>query len=58
MCWLLAVPMVGFGWGREGHRVVARIAAKNLSADARKKVTAILGTTDAGVEAAMADAAI
>ena len=45
-----------WAWGRQGHRVVARVAAKNLSPDARKKVAAILGTTTAGVESAMAAA--
>ena len=24
-----ALPVTSFGWGREGHRVVAKIAAKN-----------------------------
>jgi hypothetical protein len=43
-------------WGRQGHRIVARVAAKNLTPDARKKVAAILGTTTAGVEGAMAEA--
>ncbi|PYS19856.1 MAG: hypothetical protein DMG11_31080, partial [Acidobacteria bacterium] len=50
--------VAGFSWGRDGHRVVAKIAAKNLSPDARKKVAAILGTNEAGVEAAMASASI
>lgn len=45
-----------WSWGRSGHRIVAKVAAKNLSADARKKVAAILGTNAAGVEAAMAAA--
>ena len=44
-------------WGREGHRVVALVAAKNLSPEARAKAAAILGTDDAGLEAAMAAAA-
>jgi nuclease S1 len=43
-------------WGRQGHRIVARVAAKNLTPDARKKVAAILGTTTTGVEGAMAEA--
>jgi len=45
-------------WGKEGHRVVARIAARNLNQTARKKVAVILGTNDAGLEAAMAAASI
>ena len=52
---ILSSPHLG-AWGREGHRVVARVAAKNLTPDARKKVAAILGTTTAGVESAMATA--
>jgi len=56
LCWF-ALPVTSFSWGRGGHRVVAKIAAKNLSQDARNKVAAILGTNNAGVETAMADAA-
>ena len=47
----------GFAWGAQGHRVVARIAAKHLSQLARTKLAAILGTNDAGLDAAMAQAA-
>ena len=43
-------------WGREGHHVVARIAARNLNQTARKKLAVILATNDAGLEAAMAAA--
>src|SRR5260370_29245698 len=53
---LLTAPP-GWSWGHDGHRLVAKIAAKNLSPDTRKKVAAILGTNDAGVDAAMAHAA-
>jgi len=53
---LLTAPP-GWSWGHDGHRLVAKIAAKDLSPDTRKKVAAILGTNDAGVDAAMADAA-
>src|SRR5260370_24911604 len=53
---LLTAP-TSWPWGDDGHRLVAKIAAKNLSPDTRKKVAAILGTNDAGVDAAMADAA-
>ena len=51
---LLATP--AWSWGHEGHRVVARIAAKNLSQEARIKIAAILQTNTAGVEEAMAGA--
>jgi hypothetical protein len=56
LSFLLAVGPV-WPWGREGHRVVALVAAKNLSAAARAKVASILRTNDAGLEAAMAAAA-
>src|SRR5262245_55351910 len=44
-------------WGREGHRVVAKIAAKGLTPAVRGKVAAIFGVHAANVEAAMARAA-
>ena len=44
-------------WGRDGHRLVARIAAKHLSPATAAKIAAILGTTPARVEEAMAAAA-
>jgi hypothetical protein len=53
----LAAGVPAWTWGHEGHRIVARIAAKNLSPEAQAKVALILHTTAAGVEAAMADAA-
>jgi S1/P1 Nuclease len=55
---VLLMPQTGHAWGRQGHRIVARVAAKNLSPDARKKVSAILGVTDAGLDTAMANASI
>jgi hypothetical protein len=58
MCWLLLIPSSGFSWGSEGQRIVAKIAAKNLSPAGPEKVDAILGTKHAGREAAMATAAI
>src|SRR6266568_4493938 len=54
---LLGAVSPAWSWGREGHRVVARVAAKNLTPDTRKKVAAILRTNGAGLEAAMAAAA-
>jgi hypothetical protein len=45
-------------WGRQGHRIVARIAAKNLSVETRQRLRVILGTSDAGFDAAMASAAV
>lgn len=52
----LVAATPAWSWGRDGHRVVARIAAKNLSQEARTKIAAILQTTAAGVEEAMARA--
>lgn len=55
----LAVPRVGLAWGKEGHRIVARIAARNLLQTTRDKLRAILGvTSDAALANAMASAAI
>ena len=53
----LVAGQTAFAWGHEGHRVIARIAAKNLSATARQKAAAILGVDDAGLEDALAAAA-
>jgi nuclease S1 len=60
VAFMVGPSKTSWGWGFEGHKIVARIAAKALSADARKKVAAILGVadTEAAVEDAMADAAI
>jgi len=55
---LVILPMTCFPWGHEGHRIVAKIAAKQLTAETRAKVAAILGTSVANLEAAMAEASI
>jgi nuclease S1 len=55
----LAVPRAGLAWGKEGHRIVARIAAKNLLQATREKLRRILAvTSDAALANAMATAAI
>jgi hypothetical protein len=56
---LLAVPSRCLAWGEVGHRVVARIAASQLTPAARANVARILGVqnTTAAVAAALADAA-
>jgi nuclease S1 len=56
MAILLVAVSPLWSWGREGHRIVARIAVRNLKPEARKKLAAILGTNDAGLEEAMAAA--
>jgi hypothetical protein len=54
----LLTPRPGHAWGRQGHRIVARIAAKNLLQTTREKLRAILGVSNAGLENAMANASI
>lgn len=39
---LLAVPVLAHGWGQEGHRVIATLAAKRLSPAARSEAAALL----------------
>jgi hypothetical protein len=53
---VFGVVSPAWSWGRDGHRVVAKIAAMNLTPDTRKKVAAILETDDAGLAASMAAA--
>ena len=53
---LLFSAQFAAAWGKEGHRVVARIAARNLNQVARAKIAVILSANDAGLEAAMAAA--
>lgn len=56
---VLLQPAPAHAWGKEGHRIVARIAARNLLQTTREKLRAILGIpTDAGLATAMASAAI
>src|SRR4029453_2954032 len=55
---VLAVPEPCHAWGQQGHRIVARIATKNLRQTTRDKLRAILGVSDGGLENAMASAAI
>lgn len=54
----LLAPQPGWAWGRQGHRIVARIAARSLSPEARVRLRAILGTPDAELETTMAVASI
>src|SRR5436190_1805125 len=56
---LLASPARCFAWGEVGHRIVARIAASQLTPAARANVARILGVenTQAAVANALADAA-
>src|SRR6516165_2465940 len=40
---LVAAPPLGFGWGREGHEVIALIAEQNMTPTALQRAKAILG---------------
>src|SRR5262245_35555743 len=55
---VILIPVSGQAWGASGHRIAARIAAKNLSPAARQKVRAILGVSEACLEGSMANASI
>jgi len=57
LTFLFLVPVSSaFAWGRQGHRVVGRIAARKISPDTGRKIAKILGVHVADVEAAMAQA--
>ena len=40
---LVAAPTPGFGWGREGHEVIALIAEQNMTPTVLQRAKAILG---------------
>jgi hypothetical protein len=40
---LALIPVSGFAWGPTGHRIVAEIASRHLTPQARKAIMAILG---------------
>jgi hypothetical protein len=44
---LFAAPSPCFAWGAEGHRIVATIAADELTPAARQQVSDLLGGNDA-----------
>jgi len=54
---LLLLGTPAWSWGHDGHRLVARIAAKNLNPATRQKLVVILQTNDAGLDEALAKAA-
>jgi hypothetical protein len=37
------LPAVCFGWGREGHRIIATVAADHLSEQAKVMVQSLIG---------------
>lgn len=61
-CFLVVLCMAqnGWAWGNDGHQIVARVAAMNLSVKARRNVAKLLGVSSSptSVANAMARAAI
>ncbi|MBI4891285.1 MAG: S1/P1 nuclease [Acidobacteria bacterium] len=55
MVLLAALPGNGFGWGREGHRLVARIAALHLNGKAQAEAAKLLAGESLESIAAWAD---
>jgi nuclease S1 len=55
---LLLFPIRAWGWGSDGHRIVAKIAADNLSPAAQSHVAGILGVTAGHIAFAMETAAV
>ena len=54
----LLIPAPTQTWGASAHRIVARVAARNLSPVARQKVRAILAVSDTSLENSMANASV
>src|SRR5579872_2518432 len=55
---LLLVPIRAWGWGSDGHKIVALIAADNLSPAAQSQVANILGVPANRVASAMEAASV
>jgi len=58
LLWVLipvAAPPLGFGWGREGHEVIALIAEHNMTPAALERAKAILGGASLEEVASWAD---
>ena len=52
---VVAAPPPGFGWGREGHEVIALIAEENMTPAALERAKAILGGSSLEEVASWAD---
>jgi len=52
---LLSFYVPSFAWGPKGHRVVADVATRHLSAAARRRVTLLLGSDDLASVSTWAD---
>jgi hypothetical protein len=55
---LLLFPMRAWGWGSDGHRIVAKIAADNLSPSAQSHIASILDVPGSQVASAMETASV
>lgn len=51
----LAWAIPSFAWGPEGHRIIAIVAARELSAAARRQIRALIGSDDLGAISNWAD---
>jgi hypothetical protein len=45
LCWLSSSALYQWGWGSDGHKIVAIIAADNLTLAAQSDVANILGVS-------------
>jgi len=52
---ILCIPIPSFGWGPEGHRIVAEIAREHLNAVTRKHVRELVGDDDLAAISTWAD---
>ena len=52
---IACIPIPSFAWGPEGHRIVAEIARRHLSAAARRQVRELLGNDDLAAISTWAD---
>ena len=52
---VLALPILAFAWGPEGHRVVADLARERLTASARQQIRELLGNDDLAAISTWAD---
>jgi hypothetical protein len=52
---LLLTPSLTWGWGQNGHRIIAQIADNHLNAQAKKEIKKILGTQSMAAVSTWAD---
>lgn len=51
MLLIVVIPVLTFGWGKNGHRIVGQIAMKHMNNKALKNTKAILGDEDIAISA-------